>query len=288
MKNVFITGATGNIGMALLKALTRIEHRLSISAGVRDIVKDKDKVHQFSARPVLFDFNDPVTYKDALENMEIIFLLRPPQISDVAKYFEPLIDTIKKSSIKHIVFLSVQGVEKSKLIPHHKIEKLILESQIPFTFLRPAYFMQNFTGNLHYDLLEDNRIFLPAGSAKFTLVDVSDIGEVATVILNDIENHKNKSYELTNNEQLSFEEMAAKLSIGLNRTITYISPNLFNFYLTKQRQKMPTALILVMIMLHYLPRFQKEPKTTACIENILKRKPTTFDAFVAENKAALS
>jgi len=101
-------------------------------------------------------------------------------------------------------------------------------------------------------------------------------------------NHSGKSYKLTNNEQLSFEEMAAKLSNGLNREINYISPNLVNFYVTKRRQKMPNALILVMIMLHYLPRFQKEPTTTDCIKNILKRKPGSFDHFVAENKVNLS
>jgi len=82
-------------------------------------------------------------------------LLRPPQISDVKKYFAPLVETAKKSSIKHIVFLSVQGVDNSKIIPHHKIEKSIVDSKIIYTFLRPAYFMQNFTTTLRNDLVND-------------------------------------------------------------------------------------------------------------------------------------
>ena len=220
--------------------------------------------------------------------MDVLFLLRPPQLSEVKKYFEPLIDTVKASSIKHIVFLSVQGVEKSKWIPHHKIEQLILASRIPFTFLRPAYFMQNFTGTLHQDLVKDNRIFLPAGSAKFTVVDVVDIGEVIATILNDTDNHSGKSYELTNNEQLSFKEMATKLSNGLNWRISHISPNLVNFYITKRLQKTPGAFILVMSMLHYLPRFQTVSKITDCIKNILRRMPRSFDQFVAENKVDLT
>ncbi|HKL36465.1 MAG TPA: hypothetical protein VJ899_09270 [Salegentibacter sp.] len=51
-------------------------------------------------------------------------MLRPPQIADVDKIFVPLMEEIKQSSVKHIVFLSVQGVEKNKIIPHHKIEKI--------------------------------------------------------------------------------------------------------------------------------------------------------------------
>jgi len=288
MMNVLITGATGNIGTEVLKALSQMDHPLNIFAGVRDIGLYNKKPGPFKAKPILFDFTNTETFKNAIKNMDVLFLLRPPQLSEVKKYFEPLIDTVKASSIKHIVFLSVQGVEKSKWIPHHKIEQLILASRIPFTFLRPAYFMQNFTGTLHQDLVKDNRIFLPAGSAKFTIVDVVDIGEVIATILNDLDNHSGKSYELTNNEQLSFKEMATKLSNGLNREINYISPNLVNFYLTKRRQKMNGALILVMIMLHYLPRFQAAPKITDCIKNILGRKPGSFDQFVAENKVDLS
>jgi uncharacterized protein YbjT (DUF2867 family) len=43
--------------------------------------------------------------------------------------------------------------------------------------------MQNFTTDLRKDLLEKNLIYLPAGNAKFTLVDVEDIGKVGTRIL---------------------------------------------------------------------------------------------------------
>jgi len=124
-------------------------------------------------------------------------------------------------SVNHIVFLSVQGVEKSNTIPHQKIEKLITASKIPYNFLRPAYFMENFTTTLHTDLAKEHKIFLPAGNAKFTLIDVTDIGKVAAKILTETEKHLKKAYDLTNYEELSFSEMAYKLSKGLNLRITY-------------------------------------------------------------------
>jgi len=287
MTTILITGATGNIGMEVLNALTNMSHQSAVYAGVRDIGLDSKKTAKFKVGNIHFDFTDNKTYKPALQNIDILFLLRPPQISNVNLYFKPLIDIAKQLSVKHIVFLSVQGVEKSKIIPHHKIEQLILESKIPYTFLRPAYFMQNFTTTLHDDLVNKKRIYLPAGNSKFTLVDVSDVGEVTAKILTEIKNHVNMSYELTSNEKLTFSEMAFKLSNGLNRIINYISPGLFSFYLTKRRENIPAALIIVMIMLHYLPRFQKEPQTTNCIKNILKREPKSFDQFITENKTNL-
>ena len=147
--------------------------------------------------------------------------------------------------------------------------------------------MQNLTTTLQNDLVNKRRIYLPAGNAKFTLVDVCDIGKVAAAVLTDTASHTNKIYELTSNEKFTFYEMAAKLSNGLGIKINYESPNLFAFYLTKRKEKMPVMLILVMIMLHYLPRFQKEPKVTDCVELVTGKPPTTFEQFIDANKNLL-
>ena len=42
--------------------------------------------------------------------------------------------------------------------------------------------MQNFTTTLRRELVERKRIFLPAGKARFTLIDVRDIGAVAAQV----------------------------------------------------------------------------------------------------------
>jgi len=288
MKNILITGATGNVGMEVIQSLNKLDHKFQIFAGVRNLEKDRVGLLEFQIQTVHFDFNDINTFKPALDHCDILFLLRPPQLSDVNKYFKPLINSAVICGVKHIVFLSVQGVEKSTIIPHHKIEKLIVGSKIPFTFLRPAYFMQNFTTTLLNDILINTRIFLPAGKAKFTLINVVDIGKVAAKILIKTENHLNKLYELTNHEKLTFVEMAAKLSKGLNTEIIYESPNLIRFFINKRNTKMPIMLIFVMIMLHYLPRFQKEPETTDWVKRITNQEPTTFDEFIIDNKQILN
>lgn len=287
MTKVLITGATGNVGTEVIKSLQNIKHQLDLYAGVRDIIADNIKLSDFKIKFSQFDFTDYKTYKTALEGCDIVFLLRPPQISEVEKYFKPIINTCIDLGVKHIVFLSVQGVEKSQIIPHHKIEKLIVDSKIPYTFLRPAYFMQNFTTTLRNDLIHHQLIYLPAGQAKFTLVDVRDIGEVSAKILTNISLHINKSYELTCKGKLTFAEMAEILSNNLGINIQFKSPNLISFFLTKRKEKMPIMLILVMIMLHYFPRFQKEPNITDWVEKIIDRPPTTFKQFVNDNKKLL-
>lgn len=288
MTKVLITGATGNVGTEVIKSFQNINHQLDIYAGVRNSNEDKIKLSDHKVKFKCFDFTDLKTYNTALESCDILYLLRPPQISEVEKYFKPIIDTCKNSGVKHIVFLSVQGVENSKIIPHHKIERLIVDSKIPYTFLRPAYFMQNFTTTLHNDIVNNKRIYLPAGNAKFTLIDVRDIGAVSAIILTNLAQHINKSYELTCNEKLTFLEMARILSDNLGTNIQYKSPSLISFFLAKRKEKVPTMLILVMIMLHYFPRFQKEPEITDWVAKITNRQPTTFEQFVRDNKKLLT
>jgi hypothetical protein len=82
--------------------------------------------------------------------------------------------------------------------------------------------------------------------------------------------------------------MAEILSNNLGIHIQFKSPNLISFFLTKRKEKMPTMLILVMIMLHYFPRFQKEPNITDWVEKIINRPPTTFKQFVNDNKKLLT
>lgn len=148
--------------------------------------------------------------------------------------------------------------------------------------------MQNFTTTLRQDIIENNRIFLPAGNAKFTIIDVNDIGRFGAKVLMNVNLHLNKSYDLTNNETLTFSQMATIINQELDKDIDFISPNLLQFFLTKYKEGLPVMLILVMIMLHCFPKFQKTPPTTKWIEIITEKSPKNFDEFVRENKNLLT
>ncbi|PKP36404.1 MAG: NmrA-like family protein, partial [Bacteroidetes bacterium HGW-Bacteroidetes-15] len=139
MKRILITGATGNVGIEVIKYLFKEQSSNQIVAGVRDIDKARLLFGNYpSLEYTQFDFENNNTYTRALSNIDTIFLLRPPHISDVEKFFKPLISKIKESEVKEIVFLSVQGAEKSSIIPHNMIEKLIKEAKIDYIFLRPS------------------------------------------------------------------------------------------------------------------------------------------------------
>lgn len=184
MTAFFITGATGNVGAEVIRALAHPDKGDRIVAGVRDPHRAGAALQAY---PIVetgaFDFGDPAGFDHAFQGIEYVFLLRPPRITAVETVFPPLIAAIRRCGIKGVLFLSVQGVGKSAFIPHHKIEALLTASGIPFIFVRPGYFMQNLTTTLLDDIRKRLQVILPAGAAKFNWIDVADIGEACTALL---------------------------------------------------------------------------------------------------------
>lgn len=284
MKNVLITGATGNVGIEVIRNLYKSGVDYNIYAGVRNIEKAKLIFSNYAQLNYsLFDIENPDSFNDALIGMDSIFLLRPPHISDVERYFKPLIDSIYKFGIKEIVFLSVQGAEKSKIIPHNKIERLIVHSGLNYIFLRPSYFMQNLTTTLLNDIQNKRKIILPAGNAKFNWIDLRNIGEVSSILLNRFDEFKNKAYEITGYENEDFYKVEEFINNAISSKIEYMNLNPLRFYLQKRKDGMQTGMIIVMILLHFLPRFQKEPEISKFYEELTGKKPIDLNQFIRDN-----
>ncbi len=285
MKRILVTGATGLVGSAVISVLRSFDG-ISIRAAVRDIATDAAQWNgDSSVEPVPFDFLDDTSQDAALAQCDSLFLLRPPQLTG---NFGNVIARAKHHGVSHIVFLSVQGAERNRFIPHHKIERRLVSSGVPYTMLRPAYFMQNFTSTLHDELLRRHRIFLPAGNARFTLVDVGDIARVAALVLSQPgSQHHGKAYTLTSQTPLTFTQMAAQLTSGLGTPIRYVSPNPWRFYRSLRRDGREPGLILVMLLLHMLPRFTGTPSVTQTVAELTGRPPTEFAQFVAAHREEL-
>ena len=261
--------------------------QVSVTAGVRNVQKAKSTFKEneelkFSQ----FDFENPLTFQKSLEGYDTVFLLRPPHLSKVDT-FTPLVKTIKNAGIKEIVFLSVQGADKSKVIPHNKIERLIKEYEIPYVFVRPSYFMQNLTTTLYQEIKNNRSITLPSGKAKFNWVDIEDIaGSTAQLIIN-FSKYQGQAIDITGSENESFETVTQLINEQVDRKLTYNSVGPFKFYRLKKREGVKRGFIMVMLILHYLPRFQKEPLVSINVEKLTGKKPATLKEFIYREKHLL-
>ena len=281
-KNILITGASGNIGKAMIKGLQEIQHPQQVFAADYFHPEDPRTSLTFGSIPYRqLDFENPEGFDKALQGIDIVFLLRPPHLADIKKVFTPFLEALKGNNISKIVFLSVQGAESQSFIPHHKLEKLILSYGIEYVFLRPSYFMQNLTTTLHYDIKYRGQIFIPSGRLKFNWVDAQDIGLVGAHVLKDFDRYRNQALEITGRDFAGMDEVVALINQYAQTHIRYASPNLLHFYRGKRKQGMAPAMIFVMIMLHFLPRLgNNKPKLTNIVKEVTGKEPVSLEEFI--------
>ncbi|WP_417854811.1 NmrA family NAD(P)-binding protein [Xanthomarina gelatinilytica] len=285
MKHILITGATGNIGREVIPYLVQTSTNSKIIVAVRNI--KTAKIH-FKNYPALeyraFDFENTVYCNSAFKNIDVLFLLRPPHISEVETYFNPLLQSAKENNIKKIVFLSVQGAEKSKIIPHHRIENLIKTLGFNYIFVRPSYFMQNLTTALLPEIKEHQSITLPSGKGVFNWIDVKNIAEAIAFLIEDFDKYKNKAYEITGSENKNFYDIATLITNITGIKIQYKSINPIRFYFKKRKEGLEKPFALVMTMLHFLPRIEKASNITTNFKDITGKQPTLLKDFIEREK----
>lgn len=285
MKRILITGATGNIGAEVTQYLKKFNKDSEIVAAVRDIDKAKLRFDGFSDLIFRrFDFDDAETFSEVFKDIEVLFLLRQPHISEVEKYFRPLLVSAKECGINKIVFLSVQGAEKSKVIPHNKIERLIKELEFNYIFVRPGYFMQNLTTNLLKEIVDQRSITLPSGNAKFNWIDVKNIGEVSAHFLLNFDEFKNNAYDITGTENKSFSDVCQIMTKVLEEKVSFKRMNPIHFYFKKKKEGLTGGFAMVMTILHFLPRFQSEPLISDNYSKFTSNRPTLLKDFIEREK----
>lgn len=275
---ILLTGISGNVGSAVVDYLKSVN--IKFLAGVRSIEKMEEQ--DDSIEYIHFDFQDATTYETALQGVKKVFLVRPPQLTDVKGIFIPFIQKCKEVGVKQIVFLSLLGAEKNPFPPHHKIEKAILASGIPYTFIRPSFFMQNLSTTHAVDIKQRNDLFIPSGKAKISFIDTRDIGEIIGRTLAE-SGHENKAYTVTGSESITYFQVADSMTKILGRKITYSNPHLFKFRKDMIDRGIKKEFATVMMVLYLTTKLGIANQVTDTAEILLKRKPRTIEDFIKDH-----
>lgn len=275
---VLVTGASGNVGREVVMALEALG--TPVRAAAFDEA-DAARVPGENVETVLFDFGDQSSYEAAFDGVSKLFLMRPPQISDIETYIKPAIDYAAEHGVTQIAFLSLVGAEKNKLVPHAKVEQFLIQSGVPNTLLRCGFFMQNLGTTHRADLVEYDDIFIPAGQGATAFIDARDIGAVAALVLSE-PGHENKAYVLTGNEALTYGEVAEMMTEELARPITYSDPSMLAFARRMRKRGYPWGYITVMEGIYLTTRFGMAATIAPDVTDLLGRPPTKMRNYIRD------
>lgn len=281
MAKVMVTGALGNVGGYVAKHL--------IESGQHVVVADihPDKLHVKygdTAEARHFDFTDARTFDHALQDIDRVFIMRPPHLGK-PEDLKPFIDAMKeKGKMKLICFLSLIGIESNPVPPHHKIEKYIEQAGLPYCHIRPSFFMQNISGVHAFEIKHFDHIVVPVKKALTSFIDAEDIGEITAKVLCEPEQHQNRGYSITGPEAIDYYQSARILSEELGRSIVYTNPppRLAKQYWIDIRG-LDKEYCTVMSMLYMMTRLGTAKKTTSTFEEIMGKRPRSFRDFVKKD-----
>jgi uncharacterized protein YbjT (DUF2867 family) len=287
--SVLVIGGDGNIGREVInQLLSKKDENLRIVGGVRSLDKKKDIDNRvISYEAVDIEYDNPETVTAALKGIDTLFLLTPthPKMLD---FTSNLVDGANKCGVKHIVKLShirADPIDEPQINItrlHHQAERIIEESGITFTFLRPNFFMQNFVN--FYLGKDQSSIYLPAGDGKVSFVDVRDIAAVAVqALINNIDGrHNGKAYTITGPEAISYGDAAGILSESIGRNISYVNiseDDARKAIIGMGMSDWHTNIVLELLKLSregYLSDISHE------VEEIIGKKPKSFSQFAKD------
>jgi uncharacterized protein YbjT (DUF2867 family) len=278
---ILITGASGNIGGEVLKqaAAAKLEVRAAYLSA------DKAKTAPAGVVTALMDYTKPETIRAALEGIEKAFLVGPPA-PNVAELEAGFIKEAKQSGVKHLVKLSALGGRKA-IFPglHRDSEEKIEASGIPFTFLRPNGFMQNFINYNAGTIKGQNAFYATQGNGAISHVDIRDVASVAVKVLSSI-GHEGRAYSLTGPEALTNPQVAEKLSQAIGRSIRYVDLSPDDFKKSLLAAGVPEWSADALIDLQRLYRESGADVVTPTVEQITGHKAMFFDDFARDYRFA--
>lgn len=278
---ILITGASGNVGSEVLKQAAAA--KLNIRAAY--VSAHKAKEAPAGAQTALMDYTKPETISAALDGVEKVFLVGPPTSSLVALEGS-FVHEATKSGVKHIVKLSALGGRKA-MFPglHRESEENIEASGLPYTFLRPNGFMQNFVNYNSGTIKTQNAFYAAQGDGAVSHIDIRDIAAAAVKVLSS-SGHEGKAYSLTGSEALTNAQVAEKLSRVLGRTIRYVDVSTEDFKKNLLTAGMPEWSANALIDLQRLYREAGAALVDPTVEKLTGRKPASFDQFACDYASA--
>lgn len=224
-----VTTPSGNVGS------TVATHLLDAGAEVILLARDPAKLHRFAergARILQGTQEDPAFVVEATRGVDALFWVTPPSpASPDVRAFQSRVGragahAISKNHIPRVVNLSSIGAHLAEGVGPvsglHDVEELLNEVVQNITHLRPAMFYENYLWQV--DAIRNAAsVYMPIpGDVRCPMIASRDVGAVAAERLLNTTWSGHSIRSLHGPADLSFDEAAAEISIGLGRRIRHV------------------------------------------------------------------
>lgn len=218
---IVITGATGQLGQEVVKALlTKYPaHPFVVTA------RTAQKAEMFFNQGItvrIADYDHAEDWASALEGAEKVLLISSNDIGKRVAQHQTVIDAAKLAKVNCLAYTSLLHAETSSLAlaqEHKATEHAIKTSGIPYVILRNGWYTENYTSQINATLAQQ-AIYGCAGDGLISTASRQDYAEAAAIVLTS-EDHIGHTYELAGDHAFSMQDYAQSLSESIGFSIPY-------------------------------------------------------------------
>jgi uncharacterized protein YbjT (DUF2867 family) len=260
-----VTGATGNVGSELVRALAGGAQVRALSR------KDKPATLPSSVEVVSGDLNHPGTLTGALAGVDGVFLLSG--YDDMPG----ILAEASRAGVTRVVLLSGGGArstDTANAISAYQLasEAAVQDSGLAWTILRPAAFMSN-TLRWAAQIRAGGTVREPFADVRVAVIDPADIAAVAAAALT-TGGHPDRTYTLSGPEPLLPADRLRILARVLQRDLR-LEPQSDEDAHEQMSQEMPAGYVDAFFSF-YVDGTLDESGVEPAVQQILGRPPRSF------------
>lgn len=270
---ILVTGATGNVGGALIRQLVGDDVEL------RAISRKPDDVRLPDGVEVVFgDVDQPDSITAAARDVDAAFVMAAGRDSLGLR-------ALAGAGVRRAVYLSALTVQTrpgypigaSNAVAERDLGTLFSDS----TALRPGQFTTN---TLQWrGTITTGTVFAPFPDVATLMIDPYDIAAVARLVLLDQDGtHAGAAYALTGQELMTTRERVEVLGKVLQRDLRVVE---IDRATARSRMRLPEALADAALELNGNPN-PEETAALPTVQQLLGRPPRTFEEWAIANKEA--
>ncbi|MEV4534026.1 SDR family oxidoreductase [Asanoa sp. NPDC049518] len=209
--SIVITGANGQLGrLVIADLLARGVPAEEITAVVRTPEKGAD----LGVRLHIADYDQPETFAGAFAASDRVLLISGSEPGRRIPQHRAVIDAAKAAGVAQLAYTGIFGGPAAWFAladDHRGTESLIVESGLPYTFLRNNWYSEMYTGDVAGIIARGAVANAVDPSSRIATAARRDYAAAAAAVLTG-DGHLNAAYELSGDTAWTFGEFAAEVS----------------------------------------------------------------------------
>lgn len=276
---ILVTGATGQLGTAVVHNLLKKTSADQIAA----LVRDESKASALKEQGVdirVGNYDDTASLDKAMQDIEKVLLIAGTDEEKRVQQHQNVVDAAKRAGVQCIVYTSRTLKDRNTLVNqlmvgHFQTEDYVKESGLNYIIFRNVLYMDSipaYVGEGFYD----TGIHLPVGPGRVPFALRSEMGEaIANALLES--DCDNRTYKLTGSEPYSFDDVAAALTNLSGKEVKYTPTEESAFEAQLKERGLPEVVARRFVGFLTDIKNGQEDEVSPDMEHLLGRKPATLE-----------